>query len=84
MSEAIYAAFTFTAASLVWTHIVKLHREKKVRGVHWAPLVFTWCWATYAIYFYWVYKMPWTWTANLMMWLSYTIWTAMVFRYWRR
>ncbi len=82
--DAIYASFTTVAALLVWAHIVKLARDKQVKGVHWAPVLFTWTWCCYGLVFYVAMELWWCSLANLVMFVSYTVWFTMIARYWRR
>jgi hypothetical protein len=74
--EIIYAAFTFIAGSMVWMHLDKIMRDKRVHGMHWGPVLFSWFWCAFAVYFYAVQDLWWCWWANLWMLFNYTLWLA--------
>jgi len=82
-SEIIFALFTFIAGSLAWLHIVKIRADKQVKGMHWAPIVFAWCWCAFSVYFYAVQELWWIWWANLSMLFNYTLWLLGIMVYWK-
>lgn len=48
----INGSFEVCGGFFILLSIYKLHKEKKVRGVHWAPVLFFTAWGIWNIYYY--------------------------------
>ena len=52
IGDAINSGFLLTAAAMVWANVVKICRQKMVRGVHWFQTFFNSVWGAFMLCFY--------------------------------
>jgi hypothetical protein len=82
--DVINGLFEMSGGFFIWQSVVKLHREKLVRGVSWKPVAFFSTWGFWNLFYY----------PHLDQWLSFaggcgitltnTIWAAQIGYYvWR-
>jgi hypothetical protein len=79
--DQINALFEGIGSILIWKSITKLHREKIVRGVHWAPITFFGCWGLWNIYYYNHLNQWFSWIAGMSMVIANAIWIGQLFYY---
>jgi hypothetical protein len=73
--------FEFVGACFVLASIMKLHREKMVRGVSWAHASFFWGWGAWNLFFY-PHLSQWISAAGgAALFLANTIWLSQLFYY---
>ena len=59
--DLINGIFEVSGGFFLLTNIVKLMKDKKLRGVHWTPTLFFTCWGIWNLYYY----------PHLEQWLSF-------------
>ena len=82
--DLINGLFEIGGSFAIWGNVLVLYRDKQVRGVHWASMVFFMTWGYWNLYYY----------PHLDQWLSFigglsivtanTLWVGMWWHYYRR
>lgn len=75
--------FELGGALFIVGHIVRLHRDKLVRGVYWPAVAFFALWGYWNLYYYAALEQPVSWLAGLCVTISNSIWLGQML-YWLR
>lgn len=61
INDFVNSMFEFGGAAVLCANVVKLHKDKMVKGVHWSPALFFASWGLWNLYYY----------PSLDQWLSF-------------
>lgn len=81
MADIINGLFESLGLFFILPSILALHREKVVRGVSIAHVMFFWLWGGFNLYFYAAVDCPLSWWGGLGIFLVNTVWSAQIFYY---
>jgi hypothetical protein len=82
--DMVVAFFEAVSAVLICVSVVKLHKDKKVRGVSAWPVTFFALWGWWNIYWYSFIDAPYAWWAGLGVVAANTTWAVqMIYWVWR-
>ena len=84
MKDLVNAGFELVGSFIVWLSIYQLHKDKIVRGVHFAPILFFASWGYWNIYYYPELAQNWSAVAAGLMALTNTIYLAQILYYLHR
>jgi len=79
--DLINALFEACGAVLVLLSIHRLHRDKLVRGVHWAPVLFFTAWGVWNLFYYPHLRQLLSFRAGICLALVNAIWLAQLLYY---
>ncbi len=81
MEDVINSFFEFSmfVASLI--NIVKIYRDKVIRGVHWATVVIASLWGFWNLHYYSSLDQWWSFFAGILLVISNSVWLILVFYY---
>lgn len=82
MPDLINGLFELGGGFLIWLSVLKLHRDKVVRGVHWAPVLFFASWSIWNLYFYPSLGQWWSFAAGINVGIANFVWAYQIVRYW--
>ncbi len=80
----INGCFEFTAGVLLWLNVWKLHKDKKVFGVHVVPVIFFTVWGYWNLIFYPAVNAWVSFGAGMLVTLANTVWGIQVLYYLRK
>jgi hypothetical protein len=82
--DQVVAFFEAGSAFLIAKSVLKLRREKLVRGVSAWPICFFGLWGYWNLYWYSFINAPWAWWFGILVVISNTTWAGQVLYYqWR-
>jgi hypothetical protein len=83
MSEAdlINGVFESVGGFFIWLNIVKLHKQKMVRGVSWMHVAFFSAWGIWNLYYYPALAQWLSFFGGLFLVISNLIWLAQIAHY---
>lgn len=82
--DAVNACFEFFGGTLIWLSVKKLHKDKMVRGVHWAPVAFFSAWGYWNL-FYYAHLDQWlSWIGGVNIVLANSVWAGQMLYYVRK
>ena len=81
--DQINGCFEVVAGLLLSLNIIRLHRDKLVRGVHIVPIAFMAIWGFWNLYFYPYIGAPWSFVGGIVVVVVNTIWVGQMI-YWKR
>ena len=61
LPDLINGSFELFGAACLWTNVIRLWKDKKISGVHWAPTLFFFLWGFWNLFYY----------PHLHQWLSF-------------
>lgn len=79
--DAINGLFESLGAVFILTSIVKLHREKMVRGVSWIHAAFFTTWGYFNLWFYFDVGLYMSWAGGIGVVIANTIWLGQLVYY---
>ena len=79
--DLINALFEGIGSLLIWKSIIRLHRDKKIRGVHWMPIMFFCLWGYWNLFYYPHLEQWYSFAAGISMVTSNTIWILQMLYY---
>lgn len=79
--DQINGAFEAAGALFTFMNIVRLHRDKMVRGVHWLPIAFFTSWGFWNLYYYPHLDQWWSFAGGIGIVVFNTIWLAQMWYY---
>lgn len=50
--DVINGLFELFGSGMLWKNVYQLHKDKMVRGVHWGPTMFFFCWGLWNLFYY--------------------------------
>lgn len=81
--DIINGLFELGGAILLWLNVVRLHRDKLVRGVHPVPTAFFACWSVWNLWFYPSLGQWWSFAAGIGVGVVNIIWLVQMLWYLR-
>lgn len=82
--DMVNGIFEALGAIFVSMNVVRLYRDKRVRGVHWASVAFFTSWGLWNVYFYHAIAQPFSWYAGVAVAVVNAIWLAQMGYYIRK
>ena len=79
--DQINGCFEVVAGLLLTLNVIRLHRDKQVRGVHIAPMAFMAIWGFWNLYFYPYIGAPWSFLGGIVVVVVNTIWVGQMVYY---
>lgn len=78
------ALFETFAGLFVLLSIIKLHKEKKVRGVSWVHVAFFWAWGVWNLFYYPHLGQIWSFAGGIAVFAANSVWLGQLLWYtWR-
>lgn len=78
MNDALNAIFELTGALFVWGNVVRLRRDREVRGVYWPTMGFFAAWGFWNLWYYPSLDQWFSFAAGLLLVAGNTAWVLMV------
>lgn len=75
------ALFEFFGGILIWLSVRKLHQDKQVKGVHWAPITFFCLWGYWNLFYYAHLDQWYSWAAGINVTFANTVWVGQMIYY---
>lgn len=79
--DLINGLFELVGGCLLWRNVLQLHRDKVVRGVHWAPTLFFASWGYWNCFFYPHLDQWWSFVGGLNIVIPNTVWFLQMVHY---
>lgn len=79
--DIINGIFELGGGMLMWLSIMKLHKDKIVKGVHWAPVMFFALWGFWNLYFYPSLNQWYSFVAGIILVTTNTVWVLQLMYY---
>lgn len=83
MNDTINACFESLGCLFILPSIIRLHREKEVRGISWVHAAFFWVWGAWNIYYYPSLDQWYSFIGGIGIFIANTVWMAQLL-YWSR
>lgn len=80
-SDIINALFELCGAAFTLISVLKLLKDKEVKGVSWLTLGFFTSWGIWNVYFYPANGLYWSFAAGVVLCLTNLLWTGMLIYY---
>ena len=74
-------AFELFGAYLTWMNVVKLYKDKKIRGVYWKIWIFYSCWGLWNLYYYPSLEQWVSFWAGIVMVIGNIVWVILAIKY---
>jgi len=84
MPDVINGIFETCGGFFILLSVIKLYRDKQVRGVSWLHAGFFTAWGWWNIYFYAAVDLWWSWAGGIGLVLVNTFWLGQLVYYMRR
>ena len=84
IADVANAGFEFFGGVFMAANVLKLHADKRVRGVYWPATLFFTSWGWWNIYYYAALAQWWSWGAGLFLSAVSTFYLAQMIYYVRR
>lgn len=78
------ALFEFVGGALIWVNVLRLHKDKMIRGVHWGPTGFFAAWGLWNLFYYPHLEQWWSFAGGCFIVTTNTIWVAQMIYYRKR
>ncbi len=82
--DQINCCFEVIAGLLLTLNVIRLHRDKQVRGIHIAPMAFMAIWGFWNLYFYPYIGAPWSFLGGIVVVSVNTVWVGQMVYYQKR
>ena len=79
--DLINAIFEFGGGCLIWLSVRQLFKDKKLKGVHWAPIIFFWLWGVWNLYFYPSLDQWWSLAGGVWIMVANGVWMGQIMWY---
>ena len=79
--DLINGVFEGVGAILTSLNVLKLYKDKCIRGVHFAPVVFFTSWGAWNIFYYNHLNQPISWYAGIVLFIVNATWLIQMFIY---
>ncbi len=79
--DQINGCFEVVAGLLLTLNVIRLHRDKQVRGVHIVPIAFMAIWGFWNLYFYPYIGAPWSFVGGIVVVVVNTVWVGQMIYY---
>ena len=81
MHDIINGVFEFAGGILLWLNVFRLYKDKKIMGVHIAPVALFTSWGFWNLYFYPVVGCWWSFVAGLIVVTANFTWLCQIVYY---
>lgn len=75
------AAFEFLGGALILLNVLRLHRDKMFRGVHWGPTGFFAAWGVWNLFYYPHLDQWWSFAGGCFIVTTNAIWLSQMIYY---
>lgn len=82
--DLVNSVFEVVAGALTWTSVFRLRKDKRVRGIHLAPMAVFAAWGYWNMFYYLHLNQPLSWIAGCSMTAANTVWFLMALYYSRK
>jgi len=82
--DQINGVMVLVGSAFVVFNIVKLYRDKELKGAHWAPVAFFMSMNYWGMYFFSQLDQWWSFAGVVGMSVTHTIWLGQIFYYTRK
>lgn len=79
--DIINAIFEFGGGCLIWLSVRQLWKDKELKGVHWAPIIFFWAWGVWNLFYYPSLDQWWSFTGGLWIVVANGVWMGQILYY---
>ena len=80
-NDIINGAFELFGGALMWVNVIKLVKDKQVRGVYWHVTAFFATWSLWNLYYYPSLNQWWSFAGGLAIATGNAAWTALAIYY---
>jgi len=80
-ADAFNSLFEFFGTFFILKSVLRLHRDKMVRGIAWEQVAFWTFWGYCNIYYYWAMESTLSWWAGMLVTLVNTVYVSMLLYY---
>jgi hypothetical protein len=80
-NDFINGAFEFLGSMAGWVNVVKLYKDKKVRGVYWPAMFFFTLWGFWNVYYYPTLHQTASFVGGIFMSMASVVWLIMATKY---
>lgn len=77
----INGLFELIGGLLIWANVVRLARDRQIRGVDWRVTGFFWAWGLWNLFYYPHLGQWWSFAGGLMIVVANCAWLALAWRY---
>ena len=77
----ITGGFELAGTLFVAMNVRQLHRDKQVRGVHWAATAFFTAWGAWNLYYYLSLQQLYSWAAGFAVFAVNSVWLGQILYY---
>ena len=82
--DMVNVLFELVGGLMLWGNVVRLYRDKMVRGVHWTYMSFFAIWGWWNLYYYPYLDQWWSFAGGVSLVVANSVWIAQLFYYnWR-
>jgi len=82
--DLINSLYEFCGGFVIILSIIKLHRDKMVKGVHWIQILFFMSWGYWNLFYYFHLDQFMSWIAGMFIVATNTIWFLQMIYYIRK
>jgi len=79
--DIINASFEGIAGLLIWLNVLRLHKDKKIQGVHWLPTTVFVMWGFWNLYYYPHLSQYLSFIGGLLVVSANTVWLGQIIFY---
>ena len=83
-SDLVNGLFEFAGAIMLSMNVLRLYRDKVLKGVSWWPTGFFTTWGLWNLYFYPANGLMWSYYGGLAIVTVNAVWLMMILHYWRK
>jgi uncharacterized membrane protein YfcA len=83
-ADYINGIYEFLAGIVILLSIIKLAKEKQVRGIHWLQVFFFTSWGYWNLYYYFSLQQYASWLCGLSVCAANSVWCIMIVYYYRQ
>ena len=79
--DLLNGCFEFIGSLTIWANVLKLRRDKEVKGTHWEMMIFFACWAGFNLIYYPHLNQMWSLAGATSMFVSEWVWVGLACYY---
>jgi hypothetical protein len=81
MNDVINSCFEFSGAIVIWINILKLYKDKEIKGILWQVWIFYTVWGIWNLYYYPALNQTFSFYAGVCLVVGNIIWCIQAFYY---